>query len=101
MRDLSHSNITWFPALFLRVSTVSNCMAQTLKSLESECLAHASLAGVTPFASILADMVNKLESSVCHNCKEIQHSPAAAGTNVQKVYFRKSLHFTILYTFCS
>lgn len=34
-------------------------------------------------------MVNKLESSVCHKCNEPQHSSAAAGINVQKVYFRK------------
>jgi hypothetical protein len=51
---------------------------------------HDPLAGVTPFASILADMVNKLESSVCHNCNKPQHSTAAAGVNVQKVYFRES-----------
>ena len=43
--------------------------------------------GVTPFASVLADMVNKMEGSVCRTCGDVQEN-AGAGIKVQKIYFR-------------
>lgn len=46
--------------------------------------------GVTPFASVLADMVNKLESGVCSDCGNVQHVTAGSGAHVEKIYFRAS-----------
>lgn len=46
--------------------------------------------GVTPFASVLADMVNKLESNVCEECGHVGHSHLATGVSVEKIYFRAS-----------
>jgi respiratory burst oxidase len=45
--------------------------------------------GVTPFASVLADMVNKLEgSAVCEECGHTSHAAGdAAGIRVNKIYF--------------
>jgi ferredoxin-NADP reductase len=43
--------------------------------------------GVTPFASVLADMVNKLESGVCTECGNVQHVTAGSGAHVEKIYF--------------
>ena len=44
--------------------------------------------GVTPFASVLADMVNKLESGVCADCGSVQHVTAGSGAHMEKIYFR-------------
>ena len=46
--------------------------------------------GVTPFASVLADMVNKLESGVCSDCGNVQHVTAGSGAHVEKIYFREN-----------
>ena len=46
--------------------------------------------GVTPFASVLADMVNKLESGVCSDCGNVQHVTAGSGAHMEKIYFRAS-----------
>lgn len=47
--------------------------------------------GVTPFASVLADMVNKLESgNTCEECGHVTHTMGhGAGVAVEKIYFRE------------
>ena len=48
--------------------------------------------GVTPFASVLADMVNRLESRACQECGAVAPhiSGDGSGLAVGKIYFRES-----------
>jgi Ferric reductase NAD binding domain len=57
--------------------------------------------GVTPFASVLADMVNKLESGVCSDCGNVQHVTAGSGAHVEKIYFRENPFLPGPLEFCS
>lgn len=55
--------------------------------------------GVTPFASVLADMVNRLESRACKHCGAVdpQITSDGSGLQVQKIYFREALSPLVLW----